>query len=404
MNNINYNKYIKYKNKFIKLKGGAVIPVIIFQEFHNATEVSNDIIKNFLENNIFKEYDPKNVLFVNEGMKKDKLFEQISNLPHNFKNSHFINENKVTRCEDYINIFCNFIEYFDHFIYKDIPLIISLNLDDESSLKLYRDTIRKSKINEYFAFINDNVINNKSNSNKMQTMMLNFFTEYASEYLFKRVKFKLYIEKFNELIKVIFELFIYALGEHNYCSDNTKLKEEIIKYSLLGDYEERKIQTHLITDITKGIRDEKLINKIENYICDNTNIKIIILLCGAGHFINLYNLINNCSLIKNHDVNTVISEHLISNGLKFNKMIPADSIRELTHVYEIMKTTLKINMSRTNTHILNHCSICNKTKYDHDHLIIFKCSCGTKAYCGKEHQKLDWAKHQKEFDHKALKK
>jgi hypothetical protein len=162
MDNIYYSKYIKYKNKFINLKGGSNIPVILFQEFHNATEVSNNIIKNFLENNIFEKINPKNILFVNEGGKKDELFEQISNLPHNFKNSNFINENDKSRCEDYINIFCNFIEYFDHLIYKDIPYIISLNLEIMSSLALYRNTITKSKINEYFAHINHNFIKNQS--------------------------------------------------------------------------------------------------------------------------------------------------------------------------------------------------------------------------------------------------
>ena len=76
----------------------------------------------------------------------------------------------------------------------------------------------------------------------------------------------------------------------------------------MTNYDIKKTQNHLITKINREIRDLKLINKIEN-----PNIKIIILLCGANHFINLYNLINSNSLIKNHQVNSIIYDNIISD-------------------------------------------------------------------------------------------
>ena len=57
--------------------------------------------------------------------KRDKLFTQISELPHNFSKSNFMYEHTTQRCEDYINIFCNCLEIVDHFIHEDIPAIIT---------------------------------------------------------------------------------------------------------------------------------------------------------------------------------------------------------------------------------------------------------------------------------------
>ena len=38
---------IKYKNKLNNLRGGSIIPVILFQEFHNHKEISMKLLKIF---------------------------------------------------------------------------------------------------------------------------------------------------------------------------------------------------------------------------------------------------------------------------------------------------------------------------------------------------------------------
>ena len=385
------SKALKYKIKYFNLKGGGnKIPVMIFPESHTITEISTNIIELFVENTIFPKYNPKNILFVNEGEIRDELFEKISKLPHNFSNSIFINEGVLI--ENIIAILCSLFKEFDYLFLEVIPSIIEglkeLKLGPENFDTIFKEPQYQRILGSFLEYLNK--IMKFIENEDIYRNVLDLFNKQSLLYLTNAITLREYKLKINQVTKLIIVSFIKKINKN---SKYDYIISELNKYYLVDNIKDKSIINNLIRKLCRNIRDPLLINKIENFICENSNIQVVIILCGCNHYIDLYNLISRCSLITNLVVNVKVIEYLNSKRiLDFDSFSSSESNQELTNIYKIIKEKMKLDQSKENTKFINHCSVCYKNKYDNE--IITPCICGKKAYCCIEHLTKECNEHQ----------